>query len=113
MRLSLVGIGALLRSEDGYAKISELIPGGPAQIDGQLKVNDKIVAVGQGRDGKLVDTIDMRLDEVVEMIRGKKGTVVHLQVVPADGKARKSIDIVRDEVKLTEQQAKAEIIEMK
>jgi carboxyl-terminal processing protease len=113
MRLSLVGIGALLRSEDGYAKISELIPGGPAQLDGQLKVNDKITSVAQGRDGKFVDTIDMRLDKVVEMIRGKKGTVVRLQVVPADGKVRKVIDIVRDEVKLTEQQAKAEIIEVK
>ncbi len=113
MRLSLVGIGALLRSEDGYAKISELIPGGPAQLDGQLKVNDKITSVAQGKDGKFVDTIDMRLDKVVEMIRGKKGTVVRLQVVPADGKARKVIDIVRDEVKLTEQQAKAEIIEVK
>jgi carboxyl-terminal processing protease len=113
MRLSLVGIGALLRSEDGYAKISELIPGGPAQLDGQLKVNDKITAVAQGRDGKFVDTIDMRLDKVVEMIRGKKGSLVRLQVVPADGKARRVIDIVRDEVKLTEQQAKAEIIEIK
>ncbi len=113
MRLSLVGIGALLRSEDGYAKISELIPGGPAQIDGQLKVNDKITSVAQGKDGKFVDTIDMRLDKVVEMIRGKKGTIVRLQVVPADGKSRKVIDIVRDEVKLTEQQAKAEIIEVK
>ena len=113
MRLSLVGIGALLRSEDGYAKISELIAGGPAQMDGQLKVNDKITAVAQGKDSKFVDTIDMRLDKVVEMIRGKKSSVVRLQVVPADGKARKVIDIVRDEVKLTEQQAKAEIIEVK
>lgn len=113
MRLSLVGIGALLRSEDGYAKISELIAGGPAQMDGQLKVNDKITAVAQGKDGKFVDTIDMRLDKVVEMIRGKKGSVVRLQVVPADAKPRKVIDIVRDEVKLTEQQAKAEIIDVK
>ncbi len=113
MRLSLVGIGALLRSEDGYAKISELIAGGPAQLDGQIKVNDRITAVAQGKDAKFVDTIDMRLDKVVEMIRGKKGTIVRLQVLPADGKARKVIDILRDEVKLTEQQAKAEIIEVK
>ncbi|MBS0661206.1 MAG: carboxy terminal-processing peptidase [Verrucomicrobia bacterium] len=115
MKLSLVGIGALLRSEDGYAKISELIPGGPAQMDGQLKVNDRITGVAQGKDAKFVDTIDMRLDKVVEMIRGKKGTLVRLQVLPADSKggARKIIEIVRDEVKLTEQQAKAEIIEVK
>lgn len=113
MKLSLVGIGALLRSEDGYAKISELIPGGPAQLDGQLKVNDRITGVAQGKDAKFVDTIDMRLDKVVEMIRGKKGTLVRLQVVPADSKGRKVIEIVRDEVKLTEQQAKAEIIEIK
>ncbi len=113
MRLSLVGIGALLRSEDGYAKISELITGGPAQMDGQLKVNDRITAVAQGKDAKFVDTIDMRLDKVVEMIRGKKNSVVRLQVLPADGKARKVIDIVRDEVKLTEQAAKAEIIDVK
>lgn len=114
MKLSLVGIGALLRSEDGYAKISELIPGGPAQMDGQLKVNDRITGVAQGKDAKFVDTIDMRLDKVVEMIRGKKGTLVRLQVVPADSKGgRKIIEIVRDEVKLTEQQAKAEIIEIK
>lgn len=115
MKLSLVGIGALLRSEDGYAKISELIPGGPAQMDGQLKVNDRITGVAQGKDAKFVDTIDMRLDKVVEMIRGKKGTLVRLQVLPADSKGggRKVIEIVRDEVKLTEQQAKAEIIEIK
>ena len=116
MRLSLVGIGALLRSEDGYAKISELVPGGPAAMEGTLKVNDRILSVSQGKDGKPVETMDMRLDKVVEMIRGKKGTVVRLTVIPADagsGGKRKVIDITRDEVKLTEQQAKAEIIEVK
>ncbi len=116
MRLSLVGIGAQLQSEDGYAKIKELIPGGPAELEGSIKPNDKITAVGQGKDGTFVDTVDMKLDKVVEMIRGKKGTTVRLQIIPAgstDPSKRKIVAIVRDEVKLTEQEAKAEIIEQK
>src|SRR5436305_983716 len=75
MGLSLVGIGAMLRTEDGYAKIESLVPGGPAQTDGRLKVGDRITSVGQG-GGDYVDVRDMRLDKVVEMIRGKKGTKV-------------------------------------
>jgi len=75
MGLKLVGIGAMLRTEDGYAKIESLVPGGPAQTDGRLKVGDRISAVGQG-SGEYVDVRDMRLDKVVEMIRGKKGTKV-------------------------------------
>jgi len=113
MRLSLVGIGAVLHSEDGYAKIAELVPGGPAAKDGRLKVGDRIAAVAQG-DKDFVDSVDMKLDKVVEMIRGKKDTVVRLQVVPgnsADTSARKIIEIKRDEIKLKEQEAKAELIE--
>ena len=72
MGLSLVGIGAMLRTEDGYAKIESLVPGGPAQKDGRLKVGDRIAAVAQGQKD-FVDVRDMRLDKVVEMIRGKKG----------------------------------------
>ena len=82
MRLSLVGIGAMLRSEDGYAKIIELIPGGPAASQGELKVDDKIAAVAQGNEPP-VDVVDMKLDKVVDMIRGKKNTVVKLQVIPS------------------------------
>src|SRR6266516_6016640 len=82
MGLSLVGIGAMLRTEDGYAKIESLIPGGPAQVDGRLKVGDRITAVGQG-PVEFVDVRDMRLDKVVEMIRGKKGTHVRLLVIPS------------------------------
>jgi len=71
MGLSLVGIGAMLRTEDGYAKIESLVPGGPAQTDGRLKVGDRITAVAQG-NGEFNDVRDMRLDKVVEQIRGKK-----------------------------------------
>ncbi len=112
MGLSLVGIGAMLRTEDGYAKIESLVPGGPAQVDGRLKVGDRITAVGQG-SSDLVDCRDMRLDKVVEMIRGKKGTHVHLLVIPtdaADPSKRKNIEIVRDEIKLKDQEARADII---
>src|SRR4051812_33236057 len=83
MGLSLVGIGAMLRTEDGYAKIESLVPGGPAQVDGRIKVGDRITAVGQG-SSDVVDCRDMRLDKVVEMIRGKKGTRVKLLVIPTD-----------------------------
>ena len=113
MKLSLVGIGAVLRSDEGYAKIMELVPGGPAENSHQLKVNDRISAVAQG-NAEFVDCVGMKLDNVVEMIRGKKGTTVRLQVIPAhatDPSARKVVEIVRDEIKLKEQEAKAEIIE--
>jgi carboxyl-terminal processing protease len=112
MGLSLVGIGAMLRTEDGYAKIESLVPGGPAQVDGHLKVGDRITAVGQGSN-EYVDVRDMRLDKVVEMIRGKKGTKVRLLAIPADAtdpSKRKSVEIVRDEIKLKDQEARADII---
>ena len=113
MGLSLVGIGAVLRSEDGYAKIVELVPGGPADRAGQLKINDRIVAVAQG-DEEFEDVIDMKLDRVVERIRGKKGTTVRLQVLPAASLDPSKVDvisIVRDEVQLKDQQAKAQVID--
>ncbi len=113
MRLSLVGIGAVLHSEEGYAKIAELVIGGPASKDGRLKVSDRITAVAQG-DKDFVDTVDMKLDKVVEMIRGKKDSIVRIQVIPAtatDPSVRKVVEIKRDEIKLRDQEAKAEIIE--
>jgi len=112
MGLSLVGIGAMLRSEDGYAKIESLVPGGPAQVDGRLKVGDRITAVAQG-PADYVDVREMRLDKVVEMIRGKKGTRVRLLVIPSDAtdpSRRKSVELVRDEIKLKDQEARADII---
>jgi carboxyl-terminal processing protease len=112
MGLSLVGIGAMLRTEDGYAKIESLVPGGPAQVDGRLKVGDRISAVAQGST-EYVDVREMRLDKVVEMIRGKKGTHVRLLVIPSDAtdpSRRKNVELVRDEIKLKDQEARADII---
>src|SRR5579883_1597084 len=83
MRLSLVGIGAVLREEDGYARIVSLVPGGPADRDKRLKPNDKIGAVAQG-DGPWIEAVGMKLDRLVQMIRGEKGTVVRLKVIPND-----------------------------
>src|ERR1041385_8311696 len=112
MGLSLVGIGAMLRAEDGYAKIESLVVGGPAQVDGRLKVGDRITAVAQGAT-EFVDVREMRLDKVVEMIRGKKGTHVRLLVIPDDApdpSRRKNVELVRDEIKLKDQEARADII---
>jgi carboxyl-terminal processing protease len=112
MGLSLVGIGAMLRSEDGYAKIESLVPGGPAQTSGRIKVGDRITAVAQGSKD-FVDVRDMRLDKVVEKIRGKKGTKVRLLIIPAsatDPSQRKTVELVRDEIKLKDQEARADII---
>ncbi|MGA8660513.1 MAG: carboxy terminal-processing peptidase [Chthoniobacterales bacterium] len=113
MRLSLTGIGAELRSEDGYAKVARVLTGGPAQLSGKISVGDRIAAVAQGNNG-FVDAVDMKLDKVVDMIRGRKGSVVRLQIIPAnatDPSKRKVVELVRDDVKLTEQEAKAEVIE--
>jgi len=102
----------MLRSEDGYAKIESLVPGGPAQVDGRLKVGDRISAVAQGPTD-YVDVREMRLDKVVEMIRGKKGTHVRLLVIPSDAtdpSHRKNVELVRDEIKLKDQEARADII---
>ncbi|HEY2713235.1 MAG TPA: carboxy terminal-processing peptidase [Chthoniobacterales bacterium] len=112
MGLSLVGIGAMLRSEDGYAKIESLVAGGPAQTSGRVKVGDRITAVAQGTK-EFVDVRDMRLDKVVEKIRGKKGTKVRLLIIPAnatDPAERKTVELVRDEIKLKDQEARADII---
>jgi len=112
MRLSLVGIGAVLRSEDGYAKIVSLVPGGPAAVDGRLKPNDRIEAVAQG-DGPFLDVVGMKLDRLVQLIRGDKGSTVRIKVIPAessDAAQRTVITLVRDEIKLTDQEARAKII---
>ncbi len=112
MRLSLFGIGATLRAEDGYTVIEEIRPGSPAQKTKKLKAGDKVVGVAQGEDGAFVDVVDMKLNRVVEQIRGDKDTVVRLKYIPGDAtdpSAREEVTIVRDEIKLDEQQAKARL----
>ena len=115
MKLSLEGIGALLGRENEYTTISRVVPGGPAAQDGRLKAGDRITAVGQDREGKMVDVIGWRIDNVVDLIRGPKDTVVRLEVLPEEvsiSGPTSVIDIVRNEVKLEEQAAKSEIIEL-
>ncbi|ALJ56870.1 Tail-specific protease precursor [Candidatus Xiphinematobacter sp. Idaho Grape] len=115
MRLSLVGIGAVLQDTDGYTRVVDIIPGGPADKDGRLKVNDCIVGVAQGNT-PFEDMVNTNLERVVERIRGKKGTLVRLLVIPGDSpdsSKRQLIDITRDEVRLKDQQARAEVIDLK
>lgn len=111
INLSLTGIGAQLIWEDGYTKIKELLPGGPAALSKLLRPGDKIIGVAQG-DEAPVDTVEMRLNKVVSMIRGKKGTEVRLTILPAGAPDNKKvITLVRDEIKFTEQFAKAKVYE--
>jgi len=115
MNLSLIGIGATLQSEDGYCKIKELVPGGPAARSGLVKNGDRIVGVSQKAGGEFTDLVDLPLSQAVDLIRGKKGTSVFLNIIPADAtddSTRKSITIVREEIKLEDQQAKAQIIDL-
>jgi carboxyl-terminal processing protease len=112
MRLSYPGIGAELRSEGGYTKVTRLLPGGPAEATGKLQVGDRITAVAEG-DNPFVDAIDLKLQKVIDLIRGKQGTVVRLQVLPvhsADPSKRRIVEMIRDTVKLTDQEAHAEVI---
>lgn len=112
---SLVGIGAVLSEQDGICTIRELIPGGPAQMGRELDVNDEILAVAQGEDGEFVDVVGMKLRKTVRLIRGEKGTVVRLKVRPAeagDPSAREIISIVRDEVQLTANLARARLYQI-
>lgn len=113
MSLSLQGIGAVLQTEDEHTKVVRLVPAGPADKAGQLQPADKITGVGQD-DDEIVDVIGWRLDEVVDLIRGAKGTTVQLEIIPSDSNDMKTkvIKIVRDEVKLEEQSAQKEIIEI-
>ena len=114
MRLSLQGIGAVLRSEDGYTKIIRTVVGGPAARSGKLHPGDHIVGVAQGRDGPMEDVVGWRLQDVVELIRGPKGSVVRLNVIPKSegigGRAREVV-LVRDTIKLEDKAAKAKVLE--
>ena len=114
MRLQLVGIGALLGSEDDVCVIKELIAGGPADLGKQLRPNDKIMAVAQDT-GEPVEVTGMKLRKIVDMIRGKKGTKVRLTIKPAaatDPSERTQIHIIRDVVNLNSARARASIYEV-
>jgi len=115
MSLSLEGIGASLRTENDYTKVVEIIAGGPADKSGLLHPNDLITAVGQGDDGEMVDIIGWRIDDVVQLIRGPKGTKVRLSIIPAEASVNdppKTIEIIRDEVKLEDRAAKSDTLDI-
>ena len=112
MSLSLEGIGAVLRSEDDYTSVVRLVPAGPADKSGDISPADRIVSVGQGQKGALIDVVGWRLDDVVELIRGPKGSTVRLEVIPsdADGDETKVVQITRNTVQLEEQAAQAKLL---
>lgn len=112
MSLSLEGIGAVLKSEDDTTSVVRLVPAGPADKEGSIGVEDKIISVGQGEKGPLIDVVGWRLDDVVELIRGPKDSTVRLEVIAADSKddVSKVVNITRNTVKLEEQAAQAKLL---
>src|SRR5690606_28770994 len=113
LSLSLEGIGAVLQKHDDVVVVREIVPGGPADRSRQVQVGDRIVAVGQGTSGEMKDVVGWRIDDVVKLIRGPKGSEVRLDIVAAqdglDGKPARVV-ITRDKVRLEDQAAKAEIM---
>lgn len=115
MSLSLEGIGAVLRSNDEMTQVQKIIPGGPADLSDQLGAKDYITGVAQGEEGEMEDVVGWRLDDVVDLIRGPKGSIVRLQILPKESGLDgpyKEITLVRNKIKLEEQQAKSSIIEL-
>ena len=114
MRLSLQGIGAVLRNDNEFTEIQSTVPGGPAERSGELKGGDRIVGVAQGGDGTMEDVVGWRLQDVVDLIRGPKDSVVRLSVLPKSqgvGGRTREVTLVRDEIRLEDKAAKSEIIE--
>jgi carboxyl-terminal processing protease len=111
MRLELDGIGASLESEYGETVVRHIVPGGAADKDGRLKVDDVITGVGEGKDGEIVDIADMKLTDVVQKIRGKPDTVVRLEVRTGDGAELKTLDITRARIELKDSEARSQILE--
>jgi carboxyl-terminal processing protease len=115
MSLSVEGIGAMLGSDGVHTRIERLIPGGPAEKSGRLAATDRILAVAQGEEGEWVDVVGWRVDEVAELVRGQRGTLVRLQVLSAEqpeGSPPREIHIVREKVKLEERAATARMAEI-
>lgn len=115
MRLSLQGIGAVLSSENEFTEIQSTVPGGPAENSGELKSGDRIVGVAQGSDGEMEDVIGWRLQDVVDLIRGPKDSVVRLNILPKSqgvGGRTREVTLTRDEIKLEDKAAKSEVIDV-
>lgn len=113
MKLKLEGIGAALMFTDGYTVVSKIIPGGAADKEGHLKPEDKIIGVGQGDAGEIEDVVDMKLNDVVKRIRGTRGTIVRLKVIPAGGSIEPKVySITRAEIALTDSEARSDIQEV-
>jgi carboxyl-terminal processing protease len=114
MSLSLEGIGAVLRNEDEYTSVVELVTAGPADKSGLIKPSDRIVSVGQGQSGALIDVVGWRLDDVVELIRGPKGSKVRLEIIPdgTEDESTKVIQLTRNTVKLEEQAAQSQVLDL-
>lgn len=114
MSLSLEGIGAVLRNEDEYTSVVELVTAGPADKSGLIKPADRIVSVGQGESGALIDVVGWRLDDVVELIRGPKGSTVRLEIIPSgtEDESTRVIQLTRNTVKLEEQAASSQVLEL-
>ncbi|MBS1508972.1 MAG: carboxy terminal-processing peptidase [Bacteroidetes bacterium] len=113
MSLSLEGIGASLQTENEYTKVAKILPGGDADKSGKLHANDYIIGVAQGKDGEMVDVIGWRLDDVVKLIKGPKGTFVRLSILPSPAGVNgpsQEITLVRDKIKLEDQAAKKNLI---
>ncbi len=111
MRLELDGIGAKLQDVDGYTVVKEIVPGGAADKDGRLKPEDKVMGVGQGEAGEMTDVVDMKLGDVVDLIRGKRDTIVRLKVLPNGGGEPKVYNITRARIELKDSEARSEIVE--
>ncbi len=110
--LRLEGIGAQLKDEDGHAVIAKVIPGGAADKHGKLKAGDRIIAVGEGEEGEMVDVVDMKLNDVVKLIRGQAGTIVRLGVIPAAGGERQILEITRARIELADSAAKGKVFDL-
>ncbi len=113
MSLSLEGIGARLQTDNDFTKVVEIMPGGPAKKSDAIHADDRIIAVGQGVEGDMVDVIGWRIDDVVTLIKGPKGTTVRLEILPAETGVNgpsETITLVREKIKIEDMEAKAEVI---
>jgi len=111
MGLKLEGIGAALQLVDGYTTVQKIIPGGPAEKDKRLKVGDRITGVGQNADGPIEDVVEMKLNDVVKKIRGREGSIVRLEVMPAHSTQRKILQLTRAKIELKDSEARSKVFE--